>query len=94
MRTVSDLLGLALFTLLVTWVVLILLVTPDRKPVIACAPLHYSFTTGQRLVDAGIDVAPPAHTGRPEPDVADRATLACLAYIDRYMGTASRSAWR
>lgn len=89
MRTVWDLMGLALFTLFAVWVVLVLLVTPDRKPVVACAPLHYSFSVGQRVISAGTGPDWPA---RPEPgrrDFADRATLACLAYVDRYVGAPS-----
>ena len=88
MRTVWDLLGLALFTLFAVWVALILLVTPDRKPVVACAPLHYSFSVGQRIVSAGAGREFPLAAERSQRDFADRATLACLAYVDRYVGVA------
>lgn len=91
MRTVWDLLGLALFTLFAVWVALILLVTPDRKPVVACAPLHYSFTVGQRMVSAGTGTDFPPRAEPRTRDFADRATLACLAYIDRYVGVARRT---
>lgn len=94
MRTVCDLLGLTLFTLFAIWVALILLVTPDRKPVVTCAPLHYSVAVGQRIVSAGVDSSAPARSAFSAGDYADRATLACLAYVDRYMGAAQRTAAR
>ncbi len=90
MRTVCDLLGLALFTLFAVWVALILLVTPDRKPVVACAPLHYSVAVGQRVVGAGVVSEFPARSNAGTGDFADRATLACLAYVDRYVGAGLR----
>jgi len=90
-RTVWDLVGLALFTLFAVWVMLIMLVTPDRKPLVACAPLHYSFTVGQRAISAGTGENFPVRSGPGAPDFADRATLACLAYVDRYMGASRRA---
>lgn len=94
MRTVWDLLGLALFTLFAVWVALILLVTPDRKPVVACAPLHYSFTVGQRVVSAGTGTDFPARPESGARDFADQATLLCLAYVDRYVGVTRRAELR
>lgn len=94
MRTVCDLLGLVLFTLFAVWAALILLVTPDRKPVVACAPLHYTAAMGQRVVAAGIAADFPVRSAAPGGDFADRATLACLAYMDRYMGASQRTAVR
>lgn len=94
MRTVCDLLGLALFTMFAVWVALILLVTPDRKPVVTCAPLHYSVAVGQRVVSAGVGTDFPARSAATAGDFADRATLACLAYVDRYMGVNHRTTAR
>lgn len=91
MRTVRELLGLVLFTLFAVWVALILLVTPDRKPVVTCAPLHYSFTVGQRVVSAGAGADLHFRAGPGGRDYADQATLACIAYVDRYVGVVRRA---
>lgn len=88
MRTVWDLVGLAFFLVVAVWIGLVLLVSPERKPIVACAPVYFTFGLAQRLVTAG--EGPQllvTHEHQPR-TASDRATLACLAYIDRYVRAA------
>lgn len=89
MRTVWDLVGLAFFMVVAVWIALVLLVSSDRKPIVACAPVHYTFGLAQRLLTAG--EGPEVlvnHENKPR-TMSDRATLACVAYIDRYVRAAT-----
>lgn len=94
MRTVWDLVGLAVFLLLCVWIGFVLLVSPDRKPIVACAPVHYTFGLAQRLLTAGEGPELLVVDRTIERPVSDRATLACLAYIDRYVRAAPREVSR
>lgn len=88
MRTVWDLVGLAFFLVVAVWIGFVLLVSPERKPIVACAPVHYTFGLAQRLLTAGEGPQLVVnHEQRPRA-AGDRATLACLAYIDRYVRAA------
>lgn len=85
MRTVWDLVGLAFFVLVAIWIALVMLVTPERKPIVACAPVHYTFGLAQRLLTAGEGPELVVTHQNRQRSASDRATLACVAYIDRYV---------
>lgn len=89
MRTVVDLIGLAVFMVVALWIALVMLASPERRPVIACAPVHYALGLAQRLVAAGAG-AQRLHERSTDRSVPDRAALACVSYIDRYERAAAR----
>jgi hypothetical protein len=87
-RTVWDIIGLTIFVAAALWLGLIALVGPDRKPVVACAPLHYTFGVIHRALRAsdGAELLVPREAGLRS--AGDRATLACVAFVDRYVHAA------
>jgi hypothetical protein len=86
-RTVWDILGLTVFIAAALWLGLIALVAPDRKPVVACSPVHHALGVMQRVVSAtdGSERTMPGNDGMR--NAGDRVTLACVAFVDRFVRT-------
>jgi preprotein translocase subunit YajC len=80
---VGSLIVDVIVVIVVLWIAMYWFAEPDRKPVVACAPLYYTIGVGERVVKAGgVDVA-----GAKKMTWPQVTTLACIKAVDRFVRT-------